>query len=105
MAETGVERERQCGEQRVLRAVLQIFSDAFRPAHHIAVRKNDAFGLAGAARGIERIAAMSLSISRAAAASSSVRSPLKRVQSYTCAERGRWRNGFVVGSVDENDMP
>jgi hypothetical protein len=53
LAEAGIERQRQGGQQGVFGAVLEIAGNAHGAGDHVAVREDDAFRFAGTARGVE----------------------------------------------------
>jgi hypothetical protein len=53
LAESGVERQRQRREQRVVGAVVEVRGDALRARDHVPMRQHDALRLAGAARRVE----------------------------------------------------
>ena len=53
LAETGIERQGQGGQQCVIGTVFQIAGHTFGPGNHIAMRKHHALRFAGAARSVE----------------------------------------------------
>ena len=53
LAEPRIKRQRQCGQQRVLRSVLKVRSHALGTSHHIAMRQHHALGLTRASRSVK----------------------------------------------------
>ena len=53
LAESGVEAERQRGQDHIVSGVAEVVADAFGARDEVAVAEHDSLGLPGAARGVQ----------------------------------------------------